>query len=102
MSDELNLPIEPETEETQPSASNLDETAPAEPQGDTAPAELTRVFKTGSTRIPDDEATRGKTVAEVQSMLAAAYPELKNATPRERKEGNIQVVEFLPSPGRKG
>lgn len=62
----------------------------------------TRVFKIGTTRIPENDTTRGKSAEDVQALLKAAYPEVANATVRERVEGEYQVVEFLPQPGRKG
>ena len=66
------------------------------------PAPTTRVFKIGTTRIVENDTTRGKSAADVQALLKAAYPEVANATVRERVEGEYQVVEFLPQPGRKG
>jgi len=66
------------------------------------PADTTRVFKIGTARIPENDTTRGKSAAEVQGLLQAAYPEVANATVRERVEGEYQIVEYLPQPGRKG
>lgn len=62
----------------------------------------TRVFKIGTTRIVENDTTRGKAPEDVQALLKAAYPEVANATIRERVEGEYQVVEYLPQPGRKG
>lgn len=62
----------------------------------------TRVFKIGTTRIVENDTTRGKAPADVQALLKAAYPEVANATIRERVEGEYQIVEYLPQPGRKG
>lgn len=62
-----------------------------------------RVFKTGSTRIVEDESMRGLSVAQVQALLKPQYPELANATVRESMNPDGQkVIEFLPQPGRKG
>ncbi len=63
---------------------------------------MTRTFVTGSTRIVEDETMKDKSIEEVQAMLAKTYPEVKTATIRTRAEGEHQVVEFLPQPGRKG
>lgn len=63
---------------------------------------LTRVFKTGTTRIVEDESMRGKSIEDVQALLSTQYPEVRNATVRSRTEGEYTVVEFLPQPGRKG
>lgn len=59
-------------------------------------------YKTGSTKIAADESMAGKSVEEVQAILANQYPEVKNATIRQRTEGDDTVVEFIPQPGRKG
>lgn len=61
-----------------------------------------RVFKIGSTRIVEDGSMAGLSIAQVQASLAGQYPEVSNATVRERTEGGLRVVEFLPQPGRKG
>ncbi len=94
MTDNVNPEVNPEIEETQ--------AMPPVTDGNTPMTELTRVFKIGSTRIVENDTTRGKAADAVQSLLKAAYPEVANATIRERTEGEYQVVEFLPQPGRKG
>lgn len=38
----------------------------------------------------------------VRDVLKTSYPEIANATIREREENGLRVVEFLPQPGRKG
>ncbi|CAG0944196.1 hypothetical protein ANRL1_01633 [Anaerolineae bacterium] len=38
----------------------------------------------------------------IRSLLKSSYPEIANATLREREENGLRVVEFLPQPGRKG
>ncbi len=38
----------------------------------------------------------------VRDVLKTSYPEIANATIREREEYGLRVVEFLPQPGRKG
>jgi hypothetical protein len=62
-----------------------------------------RIFKTGSTRIVADASMEGKSNEEVRALLQRTYPEVANATLRERTldDGSI-LVEFLPQPGRKG
>lgn len=62
----------------------------------------TRIFKTGATTIIEDETMRGLSVEAVRDILRLTYPEVANATVRERQEGDTLVVEFLPRPGRKG
>jgi PRTRC genetic system protein C len=62
-----------------------------------------RIFKTGATRIVEDEAMRGLDKEAVRNLLKTAYPEIANATIRETMaENGQQVIEFLPQPGRKG
>lgn len=61
-----------------------------------------RVFVVGSTRITENDTTSGLTPEQVRKTLEAAYPEVANATIRERAEGDTAIVEFLPQPGRKG
>lgn len=62
-----------------------------------------RIFKTGATRIVEDDSMRGKSVEEVRALLRSAYPEIANATIRETITADGQpVIEFLPQPGRKG
>lgn len=39
---------------------------------------------------------------QVRDLLKTSYPEIANATLREREENGLRVVEFLPQPGRKG
>ena len=67
-------------------------------------APLTRVFKIGANRVVEDEATARLTNEQVRGLMKATYPEVANATIRERTDPdvNIQIVEFLPQPGRKG
>lgn len=63
---------------------------------------MTRIFKTGSVRVVEDESMKDKSVEQVQTLLSAQYPEIKNATIRTVTEGDHTVYEFLPKPGRKG
>ena len=65
---------------------------------------LTRVFKIGANRVVEDEATAQLTNEQVRELLKATYPEVANATIRERTdtEAGLHIVEFLPQPGRKG
>jgi len=62
----------------------------------------TRVFKIGATRIVEDPSMSGATNEQVRDLLKTSYPEIANATIREREENGLRVVEFLPQPGRKG
>ncbi len=61
-----------------------------------------RIFKTGSVRIVEDETMHGLTNEQVRDILKRSYPEVANATIRERAENGSTIVEFLPQPGRKG
>ncbi|MBZ0304425.1 MAG: hypothetical protein K8I82_00015 [Anaerolineae bacterium] len=63
-----------------------------------------RVFKIGGTRIVEDATMNGKSTAEIQKMLAPLYPQIENATVRERtdEESGMTVIEWIPRPGRKG
>lgn len=61
-----------------------------------------RIFKTGSQQIVEDPSMADKSIEEVQAILAAQYPEVKNSVIRTRTEGEDTVVEFIPQPGRKG
>ena len=64
---------------------------------------MTRVFKTGATVIVEDASMEGMTVAQVQQVLKATYPEITHSTTRESVNAAGQkVIEFLPQPGRKG
>lgn len=62
----------------------------------------TRIFKTGATRIIEDASMSGLSNEQVRDLLKTTYPEVANATIRERDENGQRVVEFLPQPGRKG
>ena len=63
-----------------------------------------RVFKIGATLIVEDPSIAGTTNEQVRDLLKTSYPEIANATIRERadSESGLRVVEFLPQPGRKG
>lgn len=61
-----------------------------------------RIFKTGTVRIVEDESMQNLTNEEVRNVLKATYPEVANATIRERTSDGQKIVEFLPQPGRKG
>jgi hypothetical protein len=61
-----------------------------------------RIFKIGVVRIVETESMSGLTNEQVRDRLKISYPEVANATLRERQENGLRVVEFLPQPGRKG
>jgi len=61
-----------------------------------------RIFKIGSTRIVADESLRDLDNEAARTLLKRSYPEVANATIREREEGDKIIVEFLPQPGHKG
>jgi len=69
---------------------------------DQNPTQPTRVFKIGATRIVEDASMSGATNEQVRDLLKTNYPEIANATLRERDENGMRIVEFLPQPGRKG
>jgi hypothetical protein len=70
---------------------------------DTTNTTAPRIFKTGATRIVEDDSMQGKSVEEVRALLRSAYPEVANATIRETTTADGQpIIEFLPQPGRKG
>ena len=60
------------------------------------------IFKVGANRIVADETTARLTHEQVRTFLKATYPEVVNATIRDRVEGDTRFLEFLPQPGRKG
>jgi hypothetical protein len=66
------------------------------------PTQPARVFKIGATRIVEDASMHGVSNEDVRALLKTSYPEIANATIRERDENGLRVVEFLPQPGRKG
>jgi hypothetical protein len=61
-----------------------------------------RVFVIGPNKVVESDATVGLTNEQARSFLQGAYPEVANATIRERNDNGQAVVEFLPQPGRKG
>ena len=63
---------------------------------------MTRIFKIGSTQIVEDESMQGLSIDEVKARLKSSFPEVAQATVREKTEGEVTYVEFLPRPGRKG
>lgn len=63
---------------------------------------LSRVFKIGATRIVEDPSMAPLDNNAIRDLLKTSYPEIANATIRERDESGLRVVEFLPQPGRKG
>jgi len=63
---------------------------------------LSRVFKIGATRIVEDPSMAPLDNNAIRDLLKTSYPEIANATIREREDNGLRVVEFLPQPGRKG
>lgn len=64
---------------------------------------MSRIFKTGATRIVEDESMANLSNEEVRAILQRSYPEVAHATIRERTlEDGTTLVEFLPRAGRKG
>jgi hypothetical protein len=69
---------------------------------DQNPTKPARVFKIGTTRIVEDASMSSLDNNAIRDLLKTSYPEIANATIRERDEGGLRVVEYLPQPGRKG
>jgi hypothetical protein len=65
---------------------------------------MTRIFKIGSTQIVEDESMHDLDLEAVRSRLKSSFPEVAQATVREKTdaETGVTFVEFLPRPGRKG
>ncbi|MDX2137154.1 MAG: hypothetical protein SF123_03595 [Chloroflexota bacterium] len=66
------------------------------------PNQPARVFKIGATRIVENASISSLDNNAIRDLLKTSYPEIANATIRERDENGLRVVEFLPQPGRKG
>lgn len=69
---------------------------------DQNPTQPARVFKIGTTRIVEDVSMSSLDNNAIRDLLKSSYPEIANATIRERDDNGVRVVEFLPQPGRKG
>ena len=71
---------------------------------DHAATSQTRVFVIGGVRIVEDASMAGKSTSEIQKMLAPLYPQIENATVRERADETtgMMVVEWIARAGRKG
>jgi hypothetical protein len=69
---------------------------------DQNPTQPARVFKIGATLIVEDASMSSLGNNAIRDLLKTSYPEIANATLRERDENGLRVVEFLPQPGRKG
>ncbi|CAG0944194.1 MAG: hypothetical protein K8L99_12070 [Anaerolineae bacterium] len=66
-------------------------------------SQVQRIFQIGATRIVADDSFRGVDNESARQVLKASYPEVANATIRERTlDDGTQLVEYLPQPGRKG
>jgi hypothetical protein len=65
---------------------------------------MTRIFKIGSVKIAEDSSLAGLNLDEVREYLKPMYPEVAEATIREKTdaETGVTFVEFLARPGRKG
>lgn len=66
------------------------------------PTQPSRVFKIGALRVVEDPSMSALDNNSIRDLLKTSYPEIANATIRERDENGLRVVEFLPQPGRKG
>lgn len=65
---------------------------------------MSRIFKIGTTKIVEDESMAGLSLDEIREQLKIAYPEVAEATVREKidAEAGITYIEYLPRAGRKG
>ncbi len=65
---------------------------------------MARIFKIGTTKIAEDESMANLSLDAVRDQLKIAYPEVAEATVREKTDAatGVTFVEFLPRPGRKG
>lgn len=61
-----------------------------------------RYFQIGTVKIAETESMREKSVEDIRNILLTNYPEIKNATVRQKTEGDNTVVEFVSKAGRKG
>lgn len=63
-----------------------------------------RVVVIGGVRLTEDASMVGKSIAEIQKMLTPLYPQVENATVRERTDeaSSMTIIEWIPKPGRKG
>ena len=61
-----------------------------------------RVFKIGSTIITESPEMEELSNEAIRDLLKHSYPEVANATIRERREGDLLVIEYAPVAGRKG
>ena len=90
-------PVQPAaTTETSPT------TQVATPDNTTVAQPNKVIFKIGASRIVADETTAKLSNEQARTFLKGTYPEVVNATLRERIEGDTKILEFLPQPGRKG
>ena len=71
---------------------------------DHAATPQTRVFVIGGVRIVEDASMAGKSTPKIQKMLTPLYPQIENATVRERTDetSGMIVTEWIAKPGRKG
>ncbi|GIK64430.1 MAG: hypothetical protein BroJett018_22240 [Chloroflexota bacterium] len=71
---------------------------------DHAATPQTRVFVIGGVRIVEDASMAGKSTPEIQKMLTPLYPQIENATVRERTDEatGMTIIEWIQRAGRKG
>jgi hypothetical protein len=64
---------------------------------------LTRIFKTGTTIIAEDDTLRSLSDDDVKALLQRTYPEIAHATVRETvQEDGTRLIEYIARAGRKG
>lgn len=63
-------------------------------------SKLERVFSYNGTDIPDPNPAAS--LAEVQDILSATYPELANAKPHTETKGTKSITTFTVAAGTKG
>lgn len=71
---------------------------------DHAATPQTRVFVIGGVRIVEDASMAGKSTTEIQKILTPLYPQIENATVRERTDEatGMTIIEWIQRAGRKG
>ncbi|MBZ0315290.1 MAG: hypothetical protein K8L91_02645 [Anaerolineae bacterium] len=64
----------------------------------------TRVFVIGGVRIVEDASMADKSTTEIQKLLTPLYPQIENATVRERADETtgMIIIEWIQRAGRKG
>lgn len=68
----------------------------------TAQQFTSRVVKIGTTKVPVAPSMLNLSIDELRNNLKAQYPEVAEAQYKAVVQDGVQLIEFLPRPGRKG